>query len=140
KRLALEFSVGSVPQRVQCDRVKLMQVLNNLLHNAIKFTECGWVHLAVEAEDDFLRFEVSDTGPGIPPALQEHIFEKFYQVESLNAGRSDGTGLGLSLVRELVGMMGGEVRVQSQPGHGTTFIFTIPRIDVADQPAQGDQR
>lgn len=129
KRLALDHSVGSaVPVQAQCDRMKLTQVLNNLLHNAIKFTESGWVHLALDVDEGFLRFEVSDTGPGIEPDLQGHVFEKFFQVDAHNARRNDGTGLGLALVRELVELMGGEVGVHSQPGHGTTFVFTIPCI------------
>lgn len=129
KRLALDYSVGSaVPVQAQCDRMKLTQVLNNLLHNAIKFTESGWVHLALDVDEGFLRFEVSDTGPGIEPDLQGHVFEKFFQVDAHNARRNDGTGLGLALVRELVELMGGEVGVHSQPGHGTTFVFTIPCI------------
>jgi signal transduction histidine kinase len=129
KRLALECEIGAgVPGRVQCDRIKLLQVLNNLMHNAIKFTDAGWVHVSLECCEEGLRFEVSDTGPGIPPEVQSMVFEKFFQVDSASTRRSDGTGLGLSLVRQLVELMNGRVTLVSLPGAGTTFSFTIPCI------------
>jgi signal transduction histidine kinase len=136
KHLALGCEIGEdVPVRVQCDRVKLMQVLNNLVHNAIKFTEAGWVQVSLERGDEGLRFQVSDTGPGIPSEVQSMVFEKFFQVDSASTRRSDGTGLGLSLVRQLVELMQGRVTLVSLPGSGTTFGFTIPCIEAGQKEA-----
>lgn len=127
KGLALEAEVAAgAPDRIVCDRVKLMQVLNNLLHNAIKFTEQGWIRVSLAAHPGGVRFAVSDTGPGIPPHVQAMVFEKFFQVDTPSGHHTDGTGLGLSLVRELVELMRGEVTLQSTPGAGTTFSFTLP--------------
>jgi signal transduction histidine kinase len=127
KRLALDCAVGDgVPERIECDRIKLVQVLNNLVHNAIKFTDSGWVHVSLARADGALRFEVRDSGPGIPPDVQSLVFEKFFQVDAQSTRRSDGTGLGLALVRQLVELMEGEVSLSSSPGAGTTFGFTIP--------------
>jgi two-component system, NarL family, sensor histidine kinase BarA len=127
KGLALESEIApDLPDHVEGDQVKLLQVLNNLLHNAIKFTSSGWVHLAAAPCPQGVRFDVSDTGPGIAPDLQAEVFEKFFQVDSSTARPTDGTGLGLALVRELVGLMRGEVTLQSLVGSGTTFSFTIP--------------
>jgi two-component system, NarL family, sensor histidine kinase BarA len=125
--LALESATASdTPVHLDCDRIKLQQVLNNLLHNAIKFTQTGWVHLAVGPCAQGVRFDVSDTGPGIAPEVQSQVFDKFFQVDSSSARPADGTGLGLALVRELVGLMHGEVTLQSLLGSGTTFSFTLP--------------
>jgi two-component system, NarL family, sensor histidine kinase BarA len=127
KGLALESEIAEdAPAHIECDRIKLLQVLNNLLHNAIKFTDSGWVHLAVGACAQGVRFDVSDTGPGIPPDVQSQVFEKFFQVDSSSARPTDGTGLGLALVRELVELMRGDVTLQSLVGSGTTFSFAIP--------------
>jgi signal transduction histidine kinase len=127
KGLALESEIApDLPEHIECDQVKLLQVLNNLLHNAIKFTNSGWVHLAATPTANGVRFDVSDTGPGIAPEVQSQVFEKFFQVDSSSARPTDGTGLGLALVRELVELMRGEVTLQSLVGSGTTFSFTIP--------------
>lgn len=127
KGLALTLDVApEVPETVACDRMKIMQVLNNLIHNAIKFTQTG--HVAVEAElrDGQIFIAVADTGPGIPDELQSQIFEKFYQVDSSNSRSGEGTGLGLAIVRELVRLMGGSLSLGSAPGYGSRFQFTIP--------------
>ncbi len=127
KSLALEIDIDAdVPDAIVCDRVKLTQVLHNLLHNAIKFTVHGHVRLAVSCHGDGLLFAVSDTGRGIPDALRERVFEKFFQVDAGDARISDGSGLGLALVRELVLLMGGRIGVESRVGEGTTFRFTLP--------------
>lgn len=126
KALRLELDIaGNVPETCECDRAKLLQVLHNLLHNAIKFTSVGKVELSVFHDGEQLVFAVADTGRGIPAGLQERVFEKFFQVDSGDARLSDGSGLGLALVRDLVRLMGGEVVVDSEPG-ATTFRFTLP--------------
>lgn len=131
----LEFSrhVGcDVPPTVSTDPVRLRQVLLNLLSNAVKFTESGSVMVTVgciAAEGDAsasLRFAVRDTGLGIPAHEQETLFQPFMQGENGSAGRHGGAGLGLAISRELVHLMGGEISVQSEPGDGSTFTFTVP--------------
>jgi two-component system sensor histidine kinase BarA len=132
KEIALEVRISPlVPQRIECDRFKLLQVLNNLLHNAIKFTDTGHVELSLVVAGGDLLFSVADTGRGIPAALLGKVFDKFFQVDSGDARNNDGTGLGLSLVRELVAVMGGQVQVKSTPGASTVFSFTIPLKDTA---------
>lgn len=136
RSLALEMHVDSeVPAAVDCDRVKLLQVLHNLLHNAIKFTDAGQVGLTLARYGDHLVFAVSDTGRGIPPGLQERVFEKFFQVDAGDARISDGSGLGLALVHDLVTVMGGHITVKSRPG-ATTFRFSLPcRIPCSEAEA-----
>jgi two-component system, sensor histidine kinase len=126
------------------DRHRLLQVLTNLVGNALKFTTEGTVTLLVAADQDGggtlrLRFEVSDTGIGIPAEQQEMIFEAFTQADSTMTRRYGGTGLGLSIARELCHMMGGAIGVQSSVGIGSTFWFTVQMARQADaaQPALG---
>jgi len=115
-----------VPQMLECDRAKLIQVLHHLLDNAIRFTKAGHVELMLTPADGKLIFLIADTGPGIPADLQANVFNKFYQVDSSDSRASDGAGLGLSLVRELVAAMGGEVGIESTSRAGSTFYFTLP--------------
>lgn len=126
---SLAFSVerhGELPFSALGDPQRLKQVLINLLGNAVKYTEHGHVTLDITpAADGRIRFEVSDTGPGIAPAEQERIFQAFYQTEIGNA-LGDGAGLGLTLSREFVRLMGGELTVHSHVGQGSTFSFCIP--------------
>ena len=105
-------------------------MLNNLLHNAVKFTARGEVTLTVRREGDILRFEVRDTGPGIIPEKQATIFERFVQGETFLTRQYAGTGLGLALARELVELMGGIIGVESMSGQGATFHFMLP-LDAA---------
>jgi signal transduction histidine kinase len=104
----------------------LSQVLINLLGNAVKYTDQGRVTLRVAPEDsDCIRFEVRDTGPGIAADEQERIFQAFYQTQG-GIAKSEGTGLGLTISRQFVRLMGGEITVASEPGKGSTFSFSIP--------------
>ncbi|MDZ5457648.1 PAS domain-containing hybrid sensor histidine kinase/response regulator [Azohydromonas lata] len=127
KKLALVLDAApGLPAELLGDPLRLKQVLINLLGNAVKFTAQGRVTLRVrEVERDerqaTLRLEVADTGIGIDPAKQARIFEPFTQADSSTTRRFGGTGLGLSIVRRLVGMMGGELTLQSAPGQGSTF-------------------
>jgi signal transduction histidine kinase/ActR/RegA family two-component response regulator len=119
------------------DKHRLLQVLTNLVGNALKFTAEGTVTLQASAERDTgstlrLRFEVSDSGIGIPVNKQEMIFEAFAQADSTTTRRYGGTGLGLSIARELCHMMGGEIGVQSTVGLGSTFWFTVRMEHKAD--------
>jgi PAS domain S-box-containing protein len=131
KGLTLELDVpASLPEQVLGDPLRLKQVLINLLSNAVKFTPSGSVALTVRqlACNDrlvLLRLEVMDTGIGITPEQQARIFDPFTQADSSTTRRFGGSGLGLSIVRSLVDMMGGQLGLRSQPGKGSTFSVTL---------------
>ena len=111
---------------VRADRQRLQQVLNNLLDNAIKFTAQGGVDLRVRWVGERLRFEVEDTGRGIAPDRQAHIFHRFEHADVQTNRAYGGTGLGLTLCERLVQLQGGEIGVHSQPGQGAQFWFELP--------------
>ena len=130
-----------VPDSLVGDPGRLRQVLVNLLGNAVKFTDTGEIVLHVEssreAEAVWLHFAVSDTGIGIAPDKQEHIFESFTQVDGSTTRKYGGTGLGLTIVARLVGLMGGRVWVESDVGRGSTFHFTARlRLAGGQEPQQ----
>ena len=127
-----------VPQFVRGDPNRLRQVLINLIGNGIKFTERGGVHVevAVSTRDDrrlLLGFSVQDTGIGISAEKQVPIFDAFSQADGSTTRRFGGTGLGLSISSELVALMGGTFSVESQPGQGSNFCFTIQALEVDPQ-------
>jgi two-component system, sensor histidine kinase and response regulator len=130
KGLALTcFVEHDVPQYVYGDGERLRQILTNLVGNAIKFTERGEINLRVAAAEEggaALRFEVRDTGIGISAEAQERIFQAFAQADGSTTRRYGGTGLGLAIVKHLIGMMGGAIGVESEPGRGSNFWFQIP--------------
>jgi two-component system phosphate regulon sensor histidine kinase PhoR len=112
------------------DRRAVDQVLSNLLDNALKYTDPGGrITVALETQPDVVRVSVSDTGIGIPAEHRPRIFERFYRVDTTRSRALGGTGLGLSIVRHLVQAMDGEVYVESEPGRGSAFHFTLPRAD-----------
>ncbi|OAN44673.1 two-component sensor histidine kinase [Paramagnetospirillum marisnigri] len=117
---------ADVPAVVPTDPLRLRQILHNLLNNAVKFTEKGEIRLGAELDGDFIRFSVTDTGPGIPENMLGAIFEKFRQVDSFLTRSHSGTGLGLTLATHLVELLGGRIGVESVVGQGTTFHFTLP--------------
>jgi signal transduction histidine kinase/CheY-like chemotaxis protein len=127
----LEFvcnAPASLPAAVRGDPGRVRQVLVNLLGNAIKFTERGEIELRVElveqdAQRASLRFSVRDTGIGIPQDRQAAVFESFTQADGSTSRRFGGTGLGLTISRRLVELMGSRLRLESEPGHGSTFRF-----------------
>jgi signal transduction histidine kinase/CheY-like chemotaxis protein len=124
------------------DPVRVRQVLHNLIGNAIKFTEKGWVNLTVSAEPDGkIVFEVRDTGVGIPDEQQTTIFEAFRQLGD-TATRREGTGLGLTIAREVAKLLGGDITVKSRLGFGSIFRFTTPlrpaSMPVPNRPKPGD--
>src|SRR5262249_45769307 len=129
----------------QGDAARVSQIVNNLISNAIKFTEKGEVSLRVEPEGDDgetgIRLLITDTGIGIAADKQSYMFEKFSQLDGWATRRFGGTGLGLAICRELAQLMGGEITVKSAVGEGSTFtvILPLPRIayeEVQPQPAQ----
>ena len=116
------------------DEMRTQQVLLNLLGNAIKFTATGSVTLHIRLTDDkqYLRFEVKDTGIGIPAAKQPLLFHRFQQMESSTARKYGGTGLGLAISKQLVNLMQGNIGVYSEEGKGSCFWFEIP-YQIAEQ-------
>jgi signal transduction histidine kinase/ActR/RegA family two-component response regulator len=115
-----------LPQRVHADRQRLLQILSNLLDNAMKFTASGSVQLRLLARQDQLRCEVIDTGRGIAQSQQVHIFSRFEQADVQTTRTYGGTGLGLSICEKLVTLHGGHIGVISQPGEGAAFWFQVP--------------
>jgi signal transduction histidine kinase len=123
--IVLDVRIPTGLPLVEADGARVVQVLGNLLRNAIKFTmRGGHVVLAVEARDDELRFSVSDTGAGISEEDRNHVFDRYWQ--SPRGARARGTGLGLSIAKGIVETHGGRIWVESAPGQGSTFNFTIP--------------
>ncbi|MGA8011178.1 MAG: ATP-binding protein [Candidatus Acidiferrales bacterium] len=113
---------------VRADGMRLKQILMNLLGNAIKFTpEGGKIELAANRVGDLVRLEVRDSGPGIPPEEQNRIFEAFYRLGQ-NAKGAEGTGLGLAITQRLVELHGGQLGLESHPGSGSCFHFTLPFV------------
>jgi GAF domain-containing protein/anti-sigma regulatory factor (Ser/Thr protein kinase) len=126
KQLALKVVVAPDLPRGRGDERRLAQVLLNLVGNAIKFTEAGEVRVEATAADGRFVVSVSDTGPGIAAADQQRIFEEFQQADTSSTRKKGGTGLGLSIARRIVEMHGGRLWVESEPGRGSTFRFTVP--------------
>lgn len=137
--LVLDFSPDVVPS-VHGDPARLRQVLLNLVSNAVKFTAQGHVLVRVTRELDpaiaprvWVRFNVVDTGMGIPAETRVRLFEKFTQADASTTRRFGGTGLGLAISKRLVELMGGQIGVESKPGQGSLFWVTLP-MQVADLP------
>ncbi|SDS31176.1 sensor histidine kinase [Pseudomonas oryzae] len=130
--LGVDCQAG-LPTSIRCDRTRLLQILSNLLHNAIKFTEHGQVRLKVFSAQRDLCFAVEDTGPGIPAEQQMLIFERFRQADTFVTRKHEGSGLGLALSRDLATMMGGCITLQSAPGQGSTFTLRLP-LQLMEEP------
>lgn len=117
---------NKVPKRVHADRQRVLQILRNLLDNALKFTDQGSVHLTIDERAGQLHFAVSDTGCGIAPSEHQHIFKRFEHANIQTTRAYGGTGLGLSICEKLVHLQGGQIGLVSAPGQGATFWFQIP--------------
>lgn len=139
--LRLDYD-GGLPDGLIGDRGRIRQILTNLIGNSVKFTDSGHVTVRVRAAKAphpqskvSIRVTVEDTGIGIAPEMQAHIFGEFNQVETDATRRFDGTGLGLAITQRLVALMGGEIWLTSEPGKGSVFGFAIPlEIDPAQVP------
>lgn len=133
-QLTLDVSAQEPLQPIRVDRVRIEQVLINLVHNAIKFTPAGGaIHLRVRQRGDQTTIEVQDTGVGIAPTEQVRLFERFYKSDK--ARRSEGTGLGLAIAKHIVQAHGGTISVESIVGEGSTF-----RIDLPNRKLKGANR
>ena len=122
-----------LPLRLQGDRNRLLQILNNLVDNAIKFTAEGVVDVKLIAQGEWLRLEVRDAGRGIALERQQHIFRRFEHADVQTNRTYGGTGLGLTLCEKLVSLHGGKIGVVSQPGHGALFWLELPLQAAQDQ-------
>jgi PAS domain S-box-containing protein len=147
RQKGLEFRVeidSRLPRSFYTDPLRLKQCLVNLLGNAIKFTESGHVGLRVLAHQQAARpciqFEIEDTGIGIPKDRQEEIFKSFAQADVTTAHKYGGSGLGLTLTRRLTDLLGGTLRVVSEPGCGSTFAITLPILDKQSGLADAETR
>jgi signal transduction histidine kinase len=127
KEQVIELDMPEVLDPVELDRHRMEQVLTNLISNAHRFAaKGGHIGVTLTSENDHLKLTVTDDGPGIPPDEQERIFDKFYVVTD---GRGlAGVGLGLYIARQLVELHQGRIWVESEPGQGSSFHITIPRI------------
>jgi PAS domain S-box-containing protein len=138
------ITAPDVPASVRTDGVRLTQALNNLIGNAIKFTEKGGVRIDVSMAEGrdrrFLRFEVRDTGVGVPPAKRKEIFQEFVQADSSHARKFGGTGLGLAISKRLIEGMGGEIGVEPAFGSGSVFWFSLPAIVAGAPPSLPQMR
>ena len=155
KNLSFEcISNGIEKSSLKTDRLRLDQVLNNLISNAIKFTNQGHIHLKIYSPEidgankngNVIAFSVTDTGIGIPKEKQKKIFKSYMQAEgSTTEKKFGGTGLGLAISKRLLNMMGGEIHLESIPGKGSKFIVTLPNViakpekDTIHEKFQADQ-
>ena len=142
KQKGLEFDIrgkGSLPANIHTDPDRLQQCLINLTNNAIKFTNKGHVYLNISLENrsgqPHIRFDVEDTGIGIPAEMQDKIFSSFTQADESHTRKYGGTGLGLAISSQLAELLGGELTLTSQQGKGSVFSLGIPAgLHVANKP------
>ena len=135
KRLKLTLEAEGPVREIQADRDHLERIALNLLGNAVKFTpDRGQVRIRLMETGTGLRVEVEDSGVGIPESDLERVFERFHQVDSSSTRRFGGTGIGLSLAKELVELHGGTIRATSHEGEGTTLIFEVPFVPPRSAP------
>ncbi len=136
KDLRIRIDINSEDCIIITDKERLNQVFNNLISNAVKFTDQGYIQVGYRNEGDIVTFYVKDTGIGIPEEFHEIIFERFRQIETEKNRKYRGNGLGLAIAGSLVEMMGGKIWLDSSPGKGSVFYFSIPCNPVTDDNLQ----
>ena len=137
----IEFEIietGGLPAQIKTDPTRLRQCLINLINNSIKFTSSGHIHVSVSLaernNEPLIRFDIEDTGIGIPADKQGTVFESFSQADGSHTRKYGGTGLGLTITKQLVELLGGRITLVSEEGKGSVFSFTIPAgVDVTEQ-------
>jgi signal transduction histidine kinase len=132
KRQQLRLDLGEVLPAVWADENRVTQILTNLICNAHKYTQVdGGITVAARPNDGFVCVDVSDTGVGLSPEDQAQLFTKFFRARDRSPQAAGGTGLGLVITRLLVELHGGQITVSSAPGHGSTFSFSLPALEVS---------
>ncbi|HET6559551.1 MAG TPA: ATP-binding protein, partial [Prolixibacteraceae bacterium] len=130
--LKLNFPGSDDDHVIYADNERLNQVFCNLISNAMKFTPEGHIEIGYQPKDNEVEFFVKDTGIGISPEFHEKIFERFRQVETEKTRKYGGNGLGLAITKNLIELMDGKIWLQSEPGEGTAFYFTLPVYSLED--------
>ncbi len=140
-QLTISSMVGNDQDECKTDGVKLRQILTNLINNAIKFTDCGFIKVLVSVKDHLFYFEVQDSGCGISKENQSVIFDRFRQVDDKKGSTLQvGTGLGLAISKAYIELNGGKISVSSEPGKGSAFSFTWPYVSAKELPLKnGDE-
>jgi len=127
KKLKFEVSLAAgLPERIMTDQQRVEQVIKNLLSNAFKFTEKGAVQLIIEPDGEMIAIRVRDTGIGMTPEQQQRVFEAFQQADGSTSRKYGGTGLGLTISREMTAKLGGRIGLESKPGKGSEFTLYLP--------------
>lgn len=139
KNLDIRFVPGNALTEfwLHSDPVRFRQIISNLLDNAVKYTEKGYVHFGFKVSGNFIEFNVSDSGIGIPKEEYDNVFNHFYKIETDTTRLFRGAGIGLSICNRLVKMLGGIIWVESEIGKGTTFYFTLPNEKTANKGSSG---
>ncbi len=134
----IELTYDNPPLEVLADRTRILQVLTNLIDNAIAYSDEGIVRCRMRRHLDKARIEVADTGRGIPPDHLDRIFERFYRVDAARSRKMGGTGLGLSIVKQILQAHGETIHVESTKGRGTRFWFELPLAEAIETPTEGN--
>jgi len=127
--LELRVTVGDDIGTIRTDPDRLTQILLNLLSNSVKFTDEGFVSLEVEREPGYVKFTVTDSGPGISESERERVFEAFHQVRTRSDAKPTGTGLGLTISREMAQMLDGSLTLDGPAAGGASFALRLPSLD-----------
>ena len=138
KELKLEFEIAKGIPKIVTDMERLTQILINIINNAMKYTPKGKISVRAFRDNKTVHFIVKDTGIGIAKENQEKIFGRFYQVDSSYARKAGGTGLGLTICKEFVVLLGGKIWIKSELGKGSEFHFTLPVEGVPAKQQAGE--